>query len=308
MKPNIYIIGAGAVGKTLAVFLKKAGKNVFLVRGSVHDAPRRREKIQVVMNDESEASAEVETGSLSVFSPLDGVVVLTAKSFGNRNLAQALKGKTDGSPLVVLQNGLGVEQPFIDCGYPEIYRCVLFVTSQLISENKVSFKPVATSPIGVVKGGAANLNEIVEALDNPAFPFKAETDIEAVVWKKAIINSVFNSICPLLEADNGVFHREAEALAIAKRVIAECVAIAREKGIRLETDEVAERLLLISRASDGQLISTLQDILNRRQTEIETLNFAIAGIAEQLNKENSVKETRLLGELTRLKSNLSRRQ
>ncbi|HCZ36261.1 MAG TPA: ketopantoate reductase, partial [Cytophagales bacterium] len=34
---NIYIIGAGAIGKALAVFLNRAGKNVTLVRGSVND-------------------------------------------------------------------------------------------------------------------------------------------------------------------------------------------------------------------------------------------------------------------------------
>lgn len=306
MKNNIYIIGAGAVGKTLAVFLKKAGKNVVLVRGSVVDSARRIEKIRVVLADKTEVSAKIEVSSLSNFSRLDGIVVLTSKSFGNRNLAEGLTGKTDGAPLVILQNGLGVEQPFIDRAYPEIYRCVLFMTSQIVSENKVSFKPVAVSPIGIIKGSPANLDAIVKELDNPAFPFKAEEDIQTVIWKKAIINSVFNSICPLLEIDNGIFHREEKVLEIAKRIIAECVTIAREKGIYLETGEVAERLLLISRSSDGQLISTLQDILNKRPTEIETLNFAIAGIAEKLNKGNLVIETKLLGELTRLKSDLSR--
>jgi len=306
MKNTIYIIGAGAVGKTLAVFLKKAGKNVSLVRGSVDDTASRMEKIRVVSADKTETQAEIQISSLSNFPQLDGIIVLTNKSFGNRNLAELLQEKTNGSPLVILQNGLGVEQPFIDRDYPEIYRCVLFVTSQLVSENNVSFKPVAVSPIGIIKGGPAKLTEIVEELNNSAFPFKAETDIQTVIWKKAIINSVFNSICPLLEVDNGIFHREEKVLEIAKRIIAECVTIAGEKGIYLETGEVLERLLLISKSSDGQLISTLQDILNKRPTEIETLNFAIVDIAKKLDKENLVIETKLLGELTKLKSDLSR--
>jgi len=306
MKNNIYIIGAGAVGKTLAVFLKEAGKNVFLVRGSVDDGTSRIEKIRVVSADQTETWAEIAVSSLSNFSQLDGIIVLTNKSFGNRKLAEVLKGKINGSSLVILQNGLGVEQPFIDRDYAEIYRCVLFVTSQLVFENKVSFKPVAVSPIGIIKGSPAKLTEIVEELNSPAFPFKAEADIQTVIWKKAIINSVFNSVCPLLEVDNGIFHRNEKVLEIAKRVIAECVAIAQEKGIYLEAGDVLERLLLISKTSDGQLISTLQDILNKRPTEIETLNFAIVDIAKKLNKENLVIETKLLGELTRLKSDLSR--
>jgi ketopantoate reductase len=41
-----------------------------------------------------------------------------------------------------------------------------------------------------------------------------------------------------------------------------------------------------------------------RKTEIETLNFAIASFAKGLNKENIAKETKLLGELTKLRSDL----
>jgi 2-dehydropantoate 2-reductase len=182
----------------------------------------------------------------------------------------------------------------------------LFVTSQMISANQIAFKPVTISPIGIIKGSKANLQSVVEQLNSPVFQFKAETDIQTVIWMKAIINSVFNSICPLLEIDNGIFQREAQVLDIAKRVIAECTAIAKENGIDLEADEVVERLLLISKSSDGQLISTLQDINNKRPTEIETLNFEIVNIARILNKENAVAETKLLGELTRIKSELSR--
>jgi 2-dehydropantoate 2-reductase len=305
MAMNIYIIGAGAVGKALAVFLSRAGKNVTLVRGSVDGEARRVENIRVVLNDETETGAEIEIGTLSDYPRLDGLVVLTNKSFGNAQLSRALKGKTNDSPLVVLQNGLGVERPFIELDFPEVYRCVLFVTSQILPDGKIRFKPVSVSPVGTIKGNPANLARVVGELDNSAFPFKAESDIQTVIWKKAIINSVFNSICPLLEVDNGVFHRDPRVLAIAVRVVEECVAVAAEKGIDLDTAEVIDRLLLISKSSDGQLISTLQDINNKRPTEIETLNFAIAGIAEQSGREHLVTETKLLGELTRLKSNLS---
>lgn len=306
MKNKIFVIGFGAIGKALAVSLRLDGKNVVILRGSVDDESSRAEQIQVVLNDGTTLEAEIEVSTVSRFSRLDGIVVLTNKSYGNENLSRALKSKTNRSPIVILQNGLGVERPFMDGGFPEIYRCVLFVTSQTVSENKVSFKPVAVSPIGTIKGSDANLNRIVEQLNSDNFQFKAEADIQTVIWKKAIINSVFNSICPLLEVDNGIFHRDEKVLAIARRVVEECVAISKEAGIFLEIDEVVERLLLISKSSDGQLISTLQDIRNKRKTEIETLNFEIVNIAKTLNLEDAVKETKLLGELTRLKSELNR--
>ena len=221
-------------------------------------------------------------------------------------MAHALKEKVKDSPLVILQNGLGVEQPFINTHFPEIYRCVLFVTSQTIGENMLRFKPVSISPIGIIEGNAVNLNLIVEQLNSPEFTFKAEHNIQTIIWKKAIVNCVFNSICPLLETDNGIFHRNENVLTIAKRVIEECIAISSAKGIELHAKEVVESLLLISKSSDGQLISTLQDIRNKRQTEIDTLNFEIVRIAHTLGKEDRVKETKLLGELVKLKSELNR--
>lgn len=301
MQSKIFIIGAGAIGKALAVFLKMAGRNVTLVRASVDNNTSYEETIQVIQKDNTILEATVEVSTLSSFKALDGIIVLTNKSYGNNVLAVALKGKTGQSPIVILQNGLGVEDVFVKNGYP-VYRCVLFVTSQTVTPNEIRFKPIAVCPIGIIQGNDAALNSIVETLSTPGFQFKADAGIQKITWKKAIINSAFNSICPLLDVDNGIFHRDENVMAIAKRIITECIAVAGERGVFLQAEEVEEGLLAISRGSDGQPISTLQDIRNKRETEINTLNFAIASMAA----EGMAKETSLLGELTKLKSIIHR--
>lgn len=151
------------------------------------------------------------------------------------------------------------------------------------------------------KGNVSTLEGIVSKLSTPQFEFKIEENIQPVIWKKAIVNSVFNSVCPLLETDNGIFHRNVAALEIARTVIAECIAVARTHGISLTAPEVEESLLKISKLSDGQLISTYQDILAGRRTEIDTLNFEIVRVARNVNVSN----TKLLGELVRLKADMS---
>jgi len=306
MEQSIFIVGNGAIGKALAVFLKLQGKNVVILRGSVDDGSSAIEKFTVVLADQSTLEADIEISTMSRFKALDGIVVLTNKSFGNNDLALALKPKINTSPLVILQNGLGVEQAFTDHRFPGVYRCVLFVTSQVGADNRVSFKPVADCPIGGISGHNTSLNNIVDELSTPHFRFRAEENIQQVIWKKAINNSVFNSVCPLLNVDNGIFHRNAQALAIAREVITECVQIAREVGVLLEPNDVIANLLAISKASDGQLISTLQDINRKRLTEIDTLNFAIVNIAEKFGKAHLVERTKLLGELVKLKSDINR--
>ena len=165
---------------------------------------------------------------------------------------------------------------------------------------------MSVCPIGIVKGNADQLKHITTSLSTRHFEFRTESNIDDVIWKKAIINCAFNSICPLLETDNGIFSSDDEALAIAKRVIDECMIVARQKDILLDADEIMKNLLLISKSSDGQLISTLQDIRNKQPTEIDTLNFEISRIAEAAGIPDQVRETKLLGELTRMKSKLTR--
>lgn len=304
-KNHIYILGSGAIGKALAVFLRISGQKVTLIRGSVNDGSVKTESIRVEMQNGTVSEADIEIRTLDTLPEIDGIIVLANKSFGNQQLAVSLKGKTGNSPIVLLQNGLGVEQPFVDQDFSEIYRCVLFVTSQTVNDSTVRFKPVSICPIGIELGSMESLQNIVQQLHTPEFSFKSEANIQHIIWKKAIANCVFNSVCPLLEADNGIFYRNPEAFEIARRIIAECVSIAKAKNIPLEAKEVEESLLLISKSSDGQLISTLQDIRNKRKTEIDTLNFEIVRIAESLGKSEAVLETKLLGELTKIKSEMN---
>jgi len=297
----IYIIGAGAIGKALTVFLKNAGKEVILIRGSVDDGTVHTGNIRVEMPSGVVHEAEIKIASLSAFDSLQGMVVLANKSYGNENLAITLRPKIGTSPVVLLQNGLGVERPFMTAGFEQVYRCLLFVTSQSISEDTIRFKPVAVCPVGIEKGNASILKRIVQELNTPQFEFRSEENIQPVIWKKAIVNSVFNSVCPLLDTDNGIFHRNVAALEIARKVIAECVAVAAFNGVMLTSLEVEESLLKISKLSDGQLISTYQDILAKRRTEIDTLNFELVRVAGNVNVFN----TKLLGELVRLKADMS---
>jgi 2-dehydropantoate 2-reductase len=304
LNKELYIIGNGVIAKALAVALSINGRKVTILRGSVDEQAVYSENIQVEIEDRI-LQADVTISTISNHEKLDGIILLTNKSFGNKELADKLKLKTQQSPIVFLQNGLHIENSFSELGFTELYRCVLLATSQSISENKVRFRRVASSPVGVIKGSATVLQSIVEELNTDIFSFRTEADIQTLIWKKVISNCVFNSICPLLEIDNGVFQRNDAVLQIAKTVISECLDVAKENGIQLTMDDVLQNVLFISKMSDGQKISTYQDILNKRETEIETLNFAIAKAARATGKAH-VPVTALLGELTKIKSELSR--
>ncbi|HTR41774.1 MAG TPA: 2-dehydropantoate 2-reductase [Pseudomonadales bacterium] len=300
---NIYVLGCGAIGLALAAHLADSGRNVIAVRTSTDEVPAGKILI-TVHTGEGVLKAHVETVSLSQLSQLSGIIVVTAKSYANKTIAAALKERVVSGPLVIMQNGIGVENLYRESGFPQIFRCVLYTTGQIISKNVVTFRPIATSPIGPVKGKPSGLKQCVETLSTRGFPFHSENDIQKHIWKKAIINSVFNTLCPLLEVDNGIFVRDAEVARLASEIIAECLLLANARNVSLSGSELMEQIMKISHGSRGVLISTLQDIENGRETEIESLNLEMARIASSMNPQINLTKTELLGRMVLAKSKL----
>src|ERR1700747_3256321 len=149
-KETIYILGSGAVGFPLAAYLTNAGRRAVAVRTSRNDVPKSM--IDVTVQDASNrVTAPIETISLSNLARLDGTVVITTKSYTNQAIADLLKERKATGPLVIMQNGIEVERPFLDAGFAAVCRCVLYLTSQPTSEFEFSFHPVTASPIGIIE-------------------------------------------------------------------------------------------------------------------------------------------------------------
>ncbi len=155
-KETIYVLGCGAVGFPLAAYLANAGKTVVAVRTSRKDIPESTITVRV-HNGANHVSIPVATISLSKLTSLAGTIVITTKSYANQAIAQELKNKAAAGPIVIMQNGVGVEKPFLDENFSPIYRCILYVTSQAASEYDFTFRPVTPSPIGVINGSQSAL-------------------------------------------------------------------------------------------------------------------------------------------------------
>lgn len=298
---TIYILGAGAIGFPLAAYLANAGRTVLAVRTSRKDIPKGAITI-TVQNGSNRINPPVETISLSKLTRLDGMIVVTTKAYANQAIARELKDKAATGPVVILQNGLGVEKPFLEATFSPVYRGVLYVTSQATSEYVFTLRPIHASPIGIVNGNESGLRKCVEALSTDGFPFRSEANIQREIWNKAIVNTVFNSICPLLDVDNGVFVRDEDTANLAREVVQECVTLTNRLNLGLRESELMEQIMRISQGSDGQLISTLQDIRMGRPTEIEYLNLEIARVAAALQPRLHLPRVELLGKMILAKS------
>ncbi|MBV9673595.1 MAG: ketopantoate reductase family protein [Verrucomicrobia bacterium] len=297
---TVYVLGVGAIGLPLAAFLKKAGRAVVAVHTSRNDVPETPFRFTVDY-DKSRLSTEITTISLARIVALDGVIVIAAKSYANKEIARQLRAKHAAGPIVLMQNGVGIEKPFLNEHFSSIFRSVLYVTSETESEQVVRFHSITSSAIGVVEGRRSDLCSCVKALTTEEFPFRSETNIQREIWKKAIVNTVFNSVCPLLEVNNGIFARDSDAAQLASEIVEECLKVTERLNIELTADEVIRQIILISSGSK-QLISTLQDIRSGRQTEIEWLNLEIVRIASAMEPPLFLPRVEMLGKMISIKS------
>ena len=305
-KEKIFILGSGAVGFPLAAYLANAGRTVVAVRTSRKDVPRNTVTV-TVRNGATRISAPIEAISLSKLTNLNGTIVIAAKAYANKAIALELKDKAATGPIVIMQNGVGVEKPFLEARFSSISRCILYVTSQAASEYDFTFRPITPSPIGIVNGNESALKQCVEDLSTDGFPFRAEANIQREIWKKAIVNSVFNSICPLLDVDNGIFARDEETANLARQLVREGVTLTDRLDMGLRETELMEQIMLISKGS-SQLISTLQDIRSGRQTEIDFLNLEMARVADSMHPRLHLPRIELLGKMILAKSLQQRRR
>lgn len=295
---QLNVLGGGAIGFALAAHLESAGRAVQVVRTRPGARAGDSQRVTVEASAGS-ISAAVAVSLLDDDAPLEGALIVTAKAFANARIAAALVRRGAGGPVVLLQNGIEVEAAFRDLPNP-LYRCVLYATSQWQGE-RLRFRPVLPSPVGVVRGEAVELERLVAALHTAGFQFRGEDAIATQVWSKGIANSVFNTVCPLLEADNGIFARSPQARTLAERVIAECVPVAAAEGVSLDPVALLAKVVEISRGTEGQWISTLEDLRHGRPTEIGFLNLAIAALADRHGLGADVRLTRSLGELIALR-------
>lgn len=305
----LHILGGGAVGQALAVFLQLAGRRVCLVRTGGEGAALSRQaaRLQVTDGSQNHVEAEVECVGLQQLGRLTGPVAVAVKSHANATVAAALARCRCSGPVILLQNGLGVERPFLEqLPGASICRAVLYMSGERRSASSVVFRSIASCPVGAVSGSAAEGAVCANHLSTSAFPFHSVEDISPHVWSKTLLNAVFNSICPLVEADNGLFSRDPSALALASQVLQECLALAARYGVRLQENDLLDRLLAISRGSDGVLISTLQDLRLGRTTEMEALNGELARLAQALEPPQALSLTAALGRLVILKADAAR--
>ncbi len=123
------------------------------------------------------------------------------------------------------------------------------------------------------------------------FSTTTTTDIQKMIWEKAIINSAVNPLGALLGLRNGEILNRADLINIMDELIQEACAVAASDGFQLNPVEMKERLHRILNETATNRCSMLQDVIHGRETEIDDINGAIVSLANKNGIPTPVQNT-----------------
>lgn len=110
---------------------------------------------------------------------------------------------------------------------------------------------------------------------------EAVTDILDHIWGKLLVNVGINALTAIMNCPNGHLLESADAKTRLEEAVREAAEVAKAKGIRLAEDPVAATLK-VCKATGKNISSMLQDVRNKRRTEIDAINGAVVTEASLL--------------------------
>jgi len=283
MKVKICIVGCGAIGSIFGAHLAR------LEDVQVHAYDVSKEQTRAITEHGLRISGAADfTARLHATSdpreiPLcDFGIVATKSTHTRAAIEQTAHIFGADSAVCSVQNGVGNEE-ILAQHVPCVIRGTTFPAGHVIEPGHVGFDINGDTWIGPFEPTYtpyARVEQLAELLNRAGLRVIPLRDARGAQWTKLIFNASTNPVGALTLLHHGAATRFALTGALFNALIAEGEAVAKALGIELHGDPRA----LVQKGADApgkHNASMLQDILARRQTEVDFMNGAIADLGEK---------------------------
>jgi 2-dehydropantoate 2-reductase len=288
---NVLIMGAGALGSVVGGFLAKAGHAVTLVGRPAHMDAIRRDGLHIAgiwgRHHVEALECLTEPPAAGAFT----LVLVTVKSFDTAAAAQSIAHLVDENTLVCsYQNGLGNAEAIARVvGWPRTIGARAIYGARVTEPGHVEVTVIANpTAVGVYHDDTpiTEVAKLVAAMNTAGVPTVLTEDIRAELWGKVAYNCALNPLSALMDCPYGALAQFAHTRKIMEDVIRELYAVAAAKGVVLFPATAAQYIdVFYTRLvppTAGHYASMREDFRQKRRTEIDALNGAIARMGEQL--------------------------
>ncbi len=291
---KIAIVGPGALGCLIAGALKyKTKEDVWIYDDSPGRAVRIKDggiKVDGLSgNYQVKVNCSADTKEIGVCD----FVIICVKSYSTEDACKDIKDLVgENTFIVTLQNGIGNVQILNDYFTPE--KIIAGITnhgSTLLDIGRVRHAGKGETIIGKSDGKlSGGLRDLQNLLNKAGFETKVSKDIDSVIWGKLIINVGINALTAIMRLNNGRLTEYEDARSLLRAAVQEAAKIVKRKRIKLAYDDPIQKVESVCKATAGNISSMLQDVLNKKRTEIDFINGAVIrqgkalGIATPVNE------------------------
>ncbi|MGM0404657.1 MAG: ketopantoate reductase family protein [Thermoplasmatota archaeon] len=273
---KVGIVGPGALGTFLAGMIGKMNQVVLYGRKDLSLK-------EVDISGKTQLKTDIKyTTDPNALSDLEYVIICT-KSFQTEQVMKDIhKYLSEKTMVVSLQNGLKNEK--IISKFVGEDRVIGGIT-----ENGITFKKygeVIYAGKGETIIGLFGDNFIIgvkkfsQILNDAGIENKISDNIYGHIWKKVIINAGINPITALSGLKNGAIIDDKNLFSLMEYICEESVKVAETEVVLPGKDPFKEAVKVAKNTSENKS-SMLQDVENKRKTEIDCINGAIVSVGSK---------------------------
>ena len=288
---KIVIVGPGAIGLLFAALFSRSKEDIWILDKDAQRASRlKKNGIKIEGLTSLNIQDPKVTSNPKEVSDSD-FWFICVKSYDTKNVIKDISDHVSSSAFVVsLQNGAGnVELLSEKLGSRKVLACVTNMGATLLKEGTVRHAGEGDTIIGRLDATTGvELKDLRELFLRSKVPVKVSKDVKSILWSKLVLNVGINALSAITRLNNGRLIQFEGARKILREAITEAVRVAKRKRIKLIYDDALAKAEALCESTENNISSMLQDVLNKKKTEIDFLNGAIVRQGDSLGVKTPV--------------------
>ncbi|MGK9063973.1 putative 2-dehydropantoate 2-reductase [Stutzerimonas chloritidismutans] len=287
--PRIGIIGTGAIGGFYGLLLARAGYDVhFLLRSEYEAVVQNGLRVNSAVHGDLHL-AEVQAYRQVTDMPKCDWLLVGAKSTSNQDLAPLIaNAAADNANVVVLQNGLGVEDALRQTLSPKLHLLggLCFICVHRSAPGVVEHQALGGVNLGYHSGPAVDaqqqsiLEDGASMFRNAGVDSSVAPNLAQARWQKLVWNMPYNGLSVLLNAGTTRLMADPDSRALVKAIMEEACGAAAACGYPLP-EVLVDRMLKSTDHMPDYLPSMYHDRKDGRPMELDAIYAAPLAAAEQ---------------------------
>lgn len=285
---KIAILGAGAMGSAIGALLAQAGNDVTLIdvwKEAVEAINRDGLKIQNKAGEISPCKVRAVTSPAQVAGPVDLLLVFVKCYHTMDAVTSALPILGPDSTVLSLQNGWGNGPRIAEVvGKERVVLGVCYHSATVLGPGHVLHAGQGKTFIGEMDGAVTpRVQKIAEAFKAAGLDIEASAQVLKEIWSKLALNVATLPTSSTIKLTAEKLPNTPEMQSLMRALLLEVVSVAQLQGIALDFTERWNAITgLLGKLAPNTKGSMLQDVENRRRTEIDVMCGAIVEAGQRL--------------------------